>query len=81
MSKYLLVLAIFAFAMLGAVENSITPVMDYFECVGNLQKEKYNEAQFRKIKKGLCKKCKKIRVMTYNMLFDLFDSNLAPVNR
>ena len=85
MSKYLLVLAVFACTVLGtvfaAVENSITPVMDYFECVGNLQQEKYNKAQFRKIEKGLSKKCKKIRVVTYNMLFDLFDSNLAPINR
>jgi len=55
--------------------------MDHFESVENLQKAKYNKAQFKKIKKGLCKKCRKIRVMTYNMLFDLFDNNLAPVNR
>ncbi len=81
MSKYLLVIAIFVCASLAAVENSITPVMDHFECVENLQKGKYNDAQFRKIKKGLSKKCKKIRVMTYNMLFDLYDNNLAPDNR
>lgn len=74
-------MTVFAFSLLGAVENSITPVIDYFECIENLQQEKYNEAQFKKIENGLCKKCKKIRVMTYNMLFDLFDHNLAPVNR
>lgn len=81
MSKYLFILAIFAGSLLGAVENSITPVMEHFECIENLQKEKYNESQFKKIKKGLCKKCKKIRVMTYNMLFDLYDNSNAPINR
>ena len=70
-----------AVASLGAIENSIIPVMEHFEQVDNLNESHYSHHQFNKIKEALSHNCERIRVATYNMLFDLYDQNLAPVNR
>ncbi len=79
--RYLLLSLFLAVTTLGAIENSIIPVMEYYEQLQNLQPNHYSHAQFHKIEKGLSKKDEKIRIATYNMLFDLYDQDLAPENR
>lgn len=64
-----------------AIENSIIPLMETFESVENLSKQKYPEKQFEKITCALTHKSDVLRVATYNMLFNLYDQNLAPENR
>lgn len=81
MFKYLSLSFLFIVTTLCAIENSIIPTMEHFENLQNLQKSHYSEAQYKKIVKGLAKKDERVRVATYNMLFDLYDQNLAPENR
>lgn len=68
-------------AIFAAVENSIVPVMEHFECIDNLPANKLTKNQFAEISEALAKKADKIRLMTYNMLFNICDHNLAEENR
>ncbi|MDP1880071.1 MAG: endonuclease/exonuclease/phosphatase family protein [Parachlamydiaceae bacterium] len=64
-----------------AVENSVIPVMETFECIENLPTQKLTKNQFSEIANALEKKEEMIRLVTYNMLFNLYDHNLDEENR
>lgn len=76
----LLIFILFPFVS-DCVENSIIPEMEKFESIENLSEQKYSKEQFREIAHALKQKRNRIRLATYNMLFNIFDENLAPVNR
>jgi hypothetical protein len=63
------------------VENSIIPTIEKFEAIENLSIEKYSKSQFAEIQKALSQKEDRIRLMTYNMLFNLYDHDLDEENR
>lgn len=65
----------------AVVENSIIPIMEKYESVHNLSRQKYSQEQYSRIQDALKQKHKRIRVVTYNMLFNRFDKNLALENR
>lgn len=64
-----------------AVENSIIPIMESFECIDNLPSSKFTKKQFTEIVEALENKESKIRLVTYNMLFNVYDHNLDEENR
>lgn len=64
-----------------AIENSIIPQMEKFEKIENLPASRYSKRQFANIASILERKDERIRVATYNVLFDLYDHNLEEVNR
>lgn len=68
-------------AAFAAVENSIIPMMEKFECIENLPSNKFTKKQFAEIAEALEKKEDKIRIVTYNMLFNIIDHKLAEENR
>lgn len=72
---------LFAAQIACAVENSVIPTLEYFECVDNLPSHKFTVRQFAEIAEALEKKDDKIRLVTYNMLFNLYDHNLEKENR
>lgn len=79
---YSTVLFLLTFAFfLESVENSIIPTMEKFEAIENISKNKYSHEQYSKIQWALKQKRNRIRVTSYNMLFNRFDQNLAPENR
>jgi endonuclease/exonuclease/phosphatase family metal-dependent hydrolase len=65
----------------SVVENCTAIKMDYFKCIDHLSKNKYSARHFIKIEQALKKKDEMIRVVTYNMLFDVYDHNLDFQNR
>lgn len=65
----------------NAVENSIIPMMEKFECIENLPSQKFTKNQLNEISDALEKKEEKIRLVTYNMLFHLYDHDLDEENR
>jgi endonuclease/exonuclease/phosphatase family metal-dependent hydrolase len=79
--KSILILSTFISTSVFAVEDSIIPVMEHFENVENLPSQKFTKSQFDEIHLALMKKEEKIRLVTYNMLFNLYDHNLAEENR
>jgi len=88
MKKYYSIIAI-TFCLLNSpfvdatVENSIIPFMEQHEFVENLylSEQKFTKNQFNEISSALKRQGEKIRLMTYNMLFDLYDHNLDEENR
>jgi endonuclease/exonuclease/phosphatase family metal-dependent hydrolase len=68
-------------SLLGSVENSITPLLEKYELIENLPEKKFTQSQFQEIKEALSHKQERIRIMSYNMLFNLYDHNLAEINR
>ncbi len=64
-----------------AVENSVIPLMEKFECIEGLPSEKFTKQQLSEISNALEKKEEVIRLVTYNMLFNLYDHNLEEENR
>ena len=64
-----------------AVENSIIKTIEEVEQIENLPTVKYSKNQFNEIKSSLEKKEEKIRLLSYNVLFNLYDHNLEEVNR
>lgn len=65
----------------GEVKNSIIPIMESFEMIENLPSKKFTQNQFNEISNALEKKDEKIRLVTYNMLFNLYDHDLEEENR
>lgn len=55
--------------------------MEYYESIENLPAQKFTKRQMEEISRALEKKEEKIRLVTYNMLFDLYDHNLEEKNR
>lgn len=74
-------LACLGTALVASVENSIIPTVEKFECVENLAPKKYSDNQFTEITSLLNRKEERLRLVTYNMLFNLYDHNLDEVNR
>lgn len=66
---------------LEAVENSIVPIMESFECIENLPLKKFTKNQYSEICKALEMKDNMVRLVTYNMLFDVYDHDLHKDNR
>lgn len=64
-----------------AVENSTISVMEKFECIENIPTYKFSKNQWSEIVDALEKKEEKIRLVTYNMLFNLYDHHLDEENR
>lgn len=63
------------------VENSIIPQIEKFEKIENLSVNRYSKNHFLEISALLGKKDECIRVVTYNILFNLYDHNLNYENR
>ena len=77
-----LVALILSFDFYGfTIENSIIPTMEKFESLENLPSEKYSKQQYNEIQKALSLKENRIRLATYNMLFNLYDHNLEEQHR
>jgi endonuclease/exonuclease/phosphatase family metal-dependent hydrolase len=66
---------------MDGVENSIIPAVEKYEEIENLPVEKFSKNQFLEMKSILKRKDERIRVMTYNILFNYYDHNLDEVNR
>jgi len=67
--------------LLLTVSGSVAPIVEGLEQIETLQKQKYTKRQFTEIEKALEKKEQKIRLMSYNILFDLFDERWGEENR
>ena len=68
-------------AVTGLVESSITSSVDYYESIHSLCKNKYSMAQFEEITSALSLKDEKVRIVSYNVLFNCFDSKQVKANR
>lgn len=81
--KRLSVLIVFVLScsLLCGVENSVIPTMEACEQIENLNPKKFTKSQFEEISRALFQTDEKVRLVTYNMLFDLYDHNLDETNR
>ncbi|NNM44019.1 MAG: hypothetical protein HKM07_06715 [Chlamydiae bacterium] len=80
--KTCLFLALFSSSLLSAkIEHSILPILEEIQDVKNLDPKKYSTNQIKVIRRALERSDEKIRVVSYNMLFDRNDHKLAPENR
>ncbi len=74
--------AMFAICTIDArVENSIIPTMEKYETIENLNPAKFSRNQFKEIGTSLSHLDEKIRIVSYNVLFNIYDHNLDEVNR
>lgn len=80
-SKAVLLITLIITFTAHAVENSIVPVMERFEEIENLPAKKFTKQQFQEIAGALESREQKIRLVTYNMLFNLYDHDLDEENR
>nr|MBA2727947.1 endonuclease/exonuclease/phosphatase family protein [Parachlamydiaceae bacterium] len=64
-----------------ALENSVIPKIEQMENIENLLPVKYSQNQFLEIAATLDHKHEKIRIVSYNTLFNIFDQNLDEINR
>jgi len=80
-TKTILSILLLSTSLSYSAENSITTLMEHFQTLDNLPKKKFTKSQFQEISAALEKKEEKIRLVTYNMLFNLYDHNLAEENR
>lgn len=67
--------------LFSTVENSIISTIELHECPENLAIQKLTKSQHEEICAALARKDEKIRLLTYNMLFNLYDHNLEEENR
>lgn len=72
---------IFVFSQLDSVENSIIPLMEKYESLENLSPQKFSSNQFRELTEILSSKDEKLRLVSYNVLFNLWDSHLDETHR
>lgn len=79
--KHLLFAIFFITTPLIAVENSIVPTIEKFEQLEHLPAKKFSNRQYAEITSALNRKEERIRLVTYNVLFNLYDHNLEEVNR
>lgn len=59
-----------------SIEDSIIPLMEKYLIAENLPQHKYAKRQLNEITEALKSKEGKIRLASYNMLFDIFDNGL-----
>jgi endonuclease/exonuclease/phosphatase family metal-dependent hydrolase len=62
-------------------EHSTVSIVQHFESIENVPKEKYANKQFKQITNTLNKIENKIRIVTYNMLFNIRDDRTEEQNR
>ena len=75
-SKFLIPLVLFFSLPLLALENSIVPEMEALESGKALTPKKYAAHQYQEILSAIAKKKERVRVVSYNTLFNLYDHNL-----
>ena len=68
-------------ASLHSVENSIIPLMEKTVRLDDVDFSKYTTAQGKEIQEAVSHLDEKIRVVSFNILFDLYDHNLDEQNR
>lgn len=76
-----LILMSFVACTASAVENSIIPTMEYFKSIDNLPSKKFTNKQFIEISEALGEKENSIRLVTYNMLYNVYDHFRDEENR
>lgn len=76
MFKKLILIALLFVSTSYGIENSIAPMIEQNETLEQLIKTKYAPKQFAEIETALARKADKIRLISFNMLFDLYDHNL-----
>ncbi len=81
MKRYIVTFLCFALYLNASIENSIIPLVQKFESVDNLPAKKFSDNQFQEIFQALNQVDQKIRIATYNVLFNLYDHTLDEVNR
>ncbi len=67
----------FVTSLTAEVDNSIIPTIETYERIESLNPKKYSKAQFNEISSALSRYNERIRAVSYNILFDLYDHNLA----
>lgn len=67
--------------LFGTVQDSIIPQVEHFETIHNLPMHKYAPSQFQEISRSLEDKQDRIRLISYNVLFDRYDAQMPEVNR
>lgn len=65
----------------AALDHSIAALVEELESGSNLNPQKYSSSQYQEITSALKLAHQKVRVMSYNMLFDIYDLNLDIENR
>lgn len=65
----------------AALENSIVPLVETYKVLENLDRDKYSDAQHEEIVAAFAHRDDQIRVVSYNMLFNLYDENLEEAYR
>ncbi len=65
----------------AALENSIVPIVEKLEMVENLSESKYAPGQYAQIIEALKRKAERVRVVSYNVLFNINEDAMAQVNR
>ena len=61
---------------LFSLENSIVPEIEALESGQALVSEKYATQQYQEILSAIAKKKERVRIVSYNILFNLYDNNL-----
>ncbi|MBS0654160.1 MAG: endonuclease/exonuclease/phosphatase family protein [Verrucomicrobia bacterium] len=62
--------------LLAKVEESITPLLDHYHAIANIETKKYSKNQHKAITDALSHKGSIIRVVSYQMLFNRYDEIL-----
>jgi endonuclease/exonuclease/phosphatase family metal-dependent hydrolase len=60
------------------LEHSVVPLVEQTENLASLNPKKYAKRQFSQIQAALEQKEEKVRLVTFNMLFNLYDSKMEP---
>lgn len=68
-----------SFHLFAAVQNSILPLVEKYEWLENLPKKRYSKNQYAEIENALLNKEHKIRLVSFNTLFDLYDYKYPPI--
>ena len=64
-----------------SVDNAVYPLLDEFEEIKNINPSKYSNEQFSEICSILEFKDKRLRIISYNLLFDINDHELNELDR
>ena len=75
-TKVLFVLFFFSTTLLFSLENSIVPQIETLEAGKEIDSKKYAAQQYEEILSAIARKKERIRIVTYNILFNLFDDTL-----
>jgi endonuclease/exonuclease/phosphatase family metal-dependent hydrolase len=78
--KTFLLILLFTIQLSAEVQYSIIPIVNELE-KGRLSREKYTIAQYKAISDALKPIDEKVRIVSYNMLFDVCDGQQLPENR